>query len=55
MGFVTAPGKKEIHKLIIEFKGPVPQKTFNKYKVDLLKVLKKYRARITYKKRVKRG
>ena len=55
MGFVIAPGKKEVHKLIIELKGPVPKKTFDRYKVDLLKVLKKYRAKITHKKRVKRG
>ncbi len=55
MGFVTAPGKKEVHKVTIELKGPVPQKAFNRYKADLLKVLKRHRAKLTYKKRVKRG
>lgn len=55
MGFVTAPGRKEVHKVTIELKGPYPQKKFTQYRVNLLKVLKKYRAKVTSKKRVKRG
>ena len=54
MGWIVAPDEKRRHRVIIEISGPVDRRKWAKYRAAVKGLVKKFGARITFKRRLRK-
>lgn len=54
MGWIVAPDEHQRHRVTIEIRGPVEKAKWAEYRAAVKAVVKKYGARITEKRRLRK-
>ena len=54
MGWIVAPDEKRNHRVTIEISGPVDKAKWARYRAAVKSLVRKFGARITFKKRLRK-